>query len=230
MTPSKYKLKESGTPLKKTITIILTSVALLIMLFSIIIMFVGSRAIRQNEPLYIFGYSFTVVAPTRSMIGDQPDSLDDYDIAIIRKGDFEEVEIGMVIVFQQSNPNGNILVIHRVIGIHPDGGFETKGDNNALADEQPVTEENFQGIYSAKITFLRPISMLASQGKNLVFLILVGVLLLLLISEVINIIKHVNQAKREELLKQADAELQALKEAEKLRLYEEILKEEQEKK
>jgi hypothetical protein len=104
---------------KKTITIVITSVALLILLFSIVIMFMGSRAIQKNEPLYVFGYSFTVVAPTGSMIGDQPDSLDNYDIAIIRQGEFEEVEIGMVIVFQAESPAGQILVIHRVIGIHP---------------------------------------------------------------------------------------------------------------
>jgi signal peptidase I len=215
---------------KKTITIVITSVALLILLFSIVIMFMGSRAIQKNEPLYVFGYSFTVVAPTGSMIGDQPDSLDNYDIAIIRQGEFEEVEIGMVIVFQTNlGANDQILVIHRVVGIHPEGGFETKGDNNPSVDQNPVTEENFQGIYVSKITFLRPISQLAANGKNVIFLVLIIVLAALLISEIINIIKHVNDSKTEEMVKQTEAEIDALKALEKEKIYQEILNEEQEK-
>jgi signal peptidase I len=214
---------------KKTITIVITSVALLILLFSIVIMFMGSRAIQKNEPLYVFGYSFTVVAPTGSMIGDQPDSLDNYDIAIIRQGEFEEIETGMVIVFQAESPAGQILVIHRVIGIHPDGGFETKGDNNPTSDIDPVTEDNFQGIYVSKITFLRPLSELASSGKNIIFLVLIIVLAALLISEVMNIIKHINESKKEELSLKAEAEIEAIKALEKEKIYQEILAEEQKK-
>ncbi len=216
--------------MKKTFTIVITSVALLILVFSIVIMFMGSRAIQKNEPLYVFGYSFTVVAPTGSMIGDQPDSLDNYDIAIIRKGDFDEIEIGMVIVFQaELGANEKVLVIHRVVGLHPEGGYETKGDNNPSVDQEPVTEENFQGIYVSKITFLRPLSQLAANGKNIIFLVLILVLAILLISEIMNIIKHINDSKHEELVKKNEAEIEALKALEKEKLYQEILKEEQEK-
>jgi hypothetical protein len=220
-----------GTALKKTLAIVITSVALLILMFSIIIMFMGSRAIQKNEPLYIFGYSFTVVAPTGSMLGDLPDSLDNYDIAIIRKGSYDEIEIGMVIVFQAVyNTNEKVLVIHRVVGLHPDGGYETKGDNNGSVDQKPVTEDNFQGIYVSKITFLRPLSELAANGKNIIFLVLIVILATLLISEVMNIIKQVSHAKKEELIEQSAAEIEALKAAEKERIYQEILEEERQKK
>jgi signal peptidase I len=217
--------------LKKTITIVITSVALLILMFSIVIMFMGSRAIQKNEPLYMFGYSFTVVAPTGSMLGDLPDSLDNYDIAIIRRGSFEEIQIGMVIVFQaEYNTNDKVLVIHRVIGLHPDGGYETKGDNNASVDQEPVTEDNFQGIYVSKITFLRPVSELAANGKNIIFLVLIIVLATLLISEVMNIIKQVNHSKKDQLLEQTALEIEAMKALEKEKIYQEILEEERKKK
>jgi signal peptidase I len=217
--------------MKKTLTIVITGVALLILMFSIIIMFMGSRAIQDNEPLYIFGYSFAVVAPTGSMIGDQPDSLDNYDIAIIRQGSFDEIEIGMVIVFQtEFNSDDKILVIHRVIGLHPDGGYETKGDNNPSVDQEPVTQENFQGIYVNKITFLRPLSQLASNSKNTIFLVLILVLAILLVSEVMNIIKHIQHEKQAELTAQAQKEIEAIQTLDKERMYQEILKEELEKK
>jgi len=157
--------------------------------------------------------------------------LDNYDIAIIRKGSYDEIEIGMVIVFQaEYNANDKVLVIHRVVGLHPDGGYETKGDNNPSVDRDPVTETNFQGIYVSKITFLRPLSELAANGKNIIFLVLIIVLASLLISEVMNIIKQINHAKKEEMIEQNNADIEAMKAAEKEKIYQEILEEERQKK
>lgn len=209
----------------------ITSVAFLILAFSITIMIIGSRAIRNTEPLYIFGYSFTVVAPTGSMIGDNPDSLDNYDIAIIRRGSYDEIEIGMVIVFQtEISSTSKVLVIHRVVGVHSSGGFETKGDNNPNVDPKPVTEENFQGIYVSKITFLRPIAELASSGKNVVFLILVVVLAALLVSELMNIVKQISKEKEARMIEASNEEIEKMKALETKRLYDEILAEEIQKK
>jgi cell division protein FtsN len=97
-------------------------------------------------------------------------------------------------------------------------------------DQKPVTEDNFQGIYVSKITFLRPLSELAANGKNIIFLVLIVILATLLISEVMNIIKQVSHAKKEELIEQSAAEIEALKAAEKERIYQEILEEERQKK
>ena len=74
------------------------------------------------------------------MIGDNEDSLDRWDIAIIKKVDFDIIEVGDVIVFQGEINNLPVLIIHRVVGPHPDGGLETKGDNNSSVDLNPVTE------------------------------------------------------------------------------------------
>jgi signal peptidase I len=63
----------------------------------------------------------------------------------------------------------------------------------------------------SKITFLRPLSELASSGKNIIFLVLIIVLAALLISEVMNIIKHINESKKEELSLKAEAEIEAIK-------------------
>lgn len=214
--------------LKKIISITVTTLAILIFLFSIGIMFIGTAAMRNNEPLYIFGYSFSIV-PSESMIGDAPDSLDVYDIAIIKKSSFEDIEIGDVIVFQSEYQGIDILVIHRVVGPHLDGGFETQGDNNLSVDTNPVTEENYQGTMSGKITFLKPIASLAANSRNVIFLILSLVLVVMVITETLHIIKTVKHDKEEKLKLEFDKNLEDLKALEKEKLYQEILREEQEK-
>jgi len=208
--------------LKKTISLVLTSLAILIFVISIVVMLVGTRAIRQNEPLFIGGYSFSIV-PTDSMVGDNPDSLDPWDIAIIRQASFNEIEIGDVIVFQSEINNRPILIIHRVVGLHPEGGYETQGDHNASVDLNPVTEANFKAIYTGKITFLKPIARLAAVQKNLIFGILSVLLLGMVVSETIHIIKVMKKAQEEKLKKENE---EKIKEA----LYQEVLEEELNKK
>jgi signal peptidase I len=209
--------------LKKTISIIITILSLVIFLSSIAIMIVGTRALRNSELLYIFNHSFSVVSDTGSMRGNLEDSLDDYDIAIIRKASYDEIEMNQVIVFQSTDQSGRTkLIIHRVIGIHPLGGYETKGDANQNPDPNPVLEENFQGIYSSKITFLRPISRLAVGSRSFIFGIITLILLFLLITEIISILKKINQEKLESLKQENEIEIRAFKEAEMKRLREEI--------
>ena len=183
---------------------------------------------RKNEPLYIFGYSFSIV-PTDSMIGDEPDSLDVYDIAIIKKTTFDEIEIGDVIVFQSEIQGKEVLVIHRVVGIHYEGGFETKGDNNASVDVNPVTEDNYQGSFDGKITFLKPLASLAANSRNLIFIGLSVILVVMVITETMHIIKTIKHDKEEKLQKDLEENIESLKALEKEKLYQEILKEEQEK-
>jgi signal peptidase I len=157
------------------------------------------------------------------MVGDNPDSLDPWDIAIIRKATFDEIEIGDVIVFQSEINNKPILVIHRVVGLHPDGGYETKGDHNTSVDMNPVNETNFKAIYTAKITFLKPIAQLAAVQKNLIFGVLSVLLLGMVVSETIHIIKITKKSQEEKLKKEQE---ERIKEA----LYQEVLQEELEKK
>lgn len=208
--------------MKKIITGILTGIAILIFIISIGIMFIGTRAIQRNEPLFIFGYSFSIV-PTDSMIGDQEDSIDPYDIAIIRKASFEDIEIGDVIVFQGEIQGMPALIIHRVVGIHPEGGYETKGDNplNSV-DPNPVTEENFKAIYQSKITFLKPVAELATGSRSIIFGALIIVLLVMVILEVANLIKTMKQETEKKLRDQMKDEIKA-------KLYQEVLEEEKKK-
>lgn len=211
--------------MKKIIAYTFTTIAILIFIFSIAIMLIGSRAMRNNEPLYIFGYTFSII-PTDSMIGDQDDSLDRYDIAIVRSASFDEIEIGDVVVFQSEVSGVEILVIHRVIGLHPDGGYQTQGDNNEFEDSEPVTEENFQGIYYSKITFLKPIASIAANSRNLIFGLLSVVLIVLLVTEGSHIIRTISKEKKAELEQQHQQDLESLREKERQKIKDQIMEEE----
>jgi signal peptidase I len=188
----------------------------------------GTIALRRNEPVYIFGKALAVV-PTNSMVGSQEDSLDINDMVLIKKATIDEVELNDVIVFQGTNNSGvPILVIHRVIGFDEEG-LVTKGDNNASQDQPQyqdyVTEDNFEGIYQSKITFLKPIAGLMTSSKGLIFGGLAVVLTIMLISEIIHLVNTYQEDKQLALKEAHEKELKAIKEAKKKEILEEILKE-----
>lgn len=214
--------------MKKALTGVFTALAILIFISSIFLMISGTIALRKNEPVYIFGKALAVV-PTNSMVGTREDSLDINDMVLIRKATIDEVNPDDVIVFQGTNNSGApILVIHRVIRVEAEG-LVTKGDNNT-AEDQPqyqeyVTEDNFEGIYQSKITFLKPIAGLMTSSKGLIFGGLAVVLTIMLISEVIHLVNTYQEDKQLALKEAHEKELVALKEEKKKEILEEILKE-----
>ncbi len=220
--------------MKKILAYTLTAIALIIFASAISIMFIGSRAIKNNEPLYLFGYSFSII-PTDSMVGNETDSLDVNDIAIIKKGNFSEIEIGDVIVFQGIVLGRPSLIIHRVIDIDDQGRLLTKGDNNNTIDQEvadpqrrqePITEENYQGVMVSKITFLKPLANIAATQKNLIFGILSILLVGMIAWEATHIIKTLKIEKEKELQAQHQEKIEEIKALDKEKLYQEILEEE----
>ena len=51
------------------------------------------------------------------------------DILVLQGVPQENLKLGDIIVF--SHPTGDVPIVHRVVGINPDGTFQTKGDANA---------------------------------------------------------------------------------------------------
>ena len=210
--------------MKKYLPKIITALSIAIFLIALSIMVVGTIAIKRNEPLYIFGRAVTAI-PTGSMKGDLEDSLDIGDLAIIKRGSYEDIKIGDIVVFQQPITDDiNILVIHRVIDIK-DQGLVTKGDANTSPDQGFVTEDEYQGLYVSKITWLKPIvtTVTTSLGKTVIFGLITILLLGLLFSEVIHIIKTISHTQKEELDKKTQEEIERLKEIEKQKVIEETL-------
>ena len=210
--------------MKKYLPKIITAISIIIFIMALSIMVIGTVAIKRNEPLYIFGRAVTAI-PTGSMEGDLEDSLDIGDLAIIKRGSYEDIKIGDIVVFQQPITDDiNILIIHRVIDIK-DQGLVTKGDANSTPDQGFVTEDEYQGVYVSKITWLKPIvtTVTTSLGKTVIFGLITILLLGLLFSEVIHIIKTISHTQKEELDKKTQEEIERLKEIEKQKVIEETL-------
>ncbi|MBN2300658.1 MAG: S26 family signal peptidase [Acholeplasmataceae bacterium] len=219
--------------MKKLISGIIISLTIIIFGLAISIMFLGASAYKSNSLFYIFDYTFSIV-PTNSMIGDQPDSLDPGDVAIIRNTSFEDVEIGDVIVYQDSviisGRTTNILIIHRVVEIQDDGSLRTKGDNPVnTIDPHPVTASTYQGSLHSKITYLKPVVDLMINSRSLIFLGLTAVLVILLIWELAHIYRNISDHKNAELKEKHEQELTKIMEKEKEKIYQEIIDEEKNK-
>lgn len=224
--------------MKKLLTITLSVIAGLFFIVSISIMFMATLAQKNNNLLYIFDTSFSLI-PSESMVGDHPDSLDKYDMAIVTKKPYEDLEDGDVIVFKslQSTPNGcvSILKIHRIDSGNSIDGFTTKGDNNGSTDQNNsvcpdpvITEDLYQGTLSSKITFLKPVVRILVESRNVIFPVVIFILLIILFFELIHLFKEWNIEKKKKIEEEQEKFKQQLEEQRKIE-YEKILEEEKEK-
>lgn len=224
--------------MKKVLTIIISIIAGLFFILSIGIMFMATIAQKNNNLLYILDTSFSLI-PSDSMVGNNSDSLDQYDLAIIEKKPYEDLVLGDVIVFKslRTSTNGciQILKIHRIVSGNPIDGFITKGDNNQVSDQQGstctdpyITEDLYQGTLSSKITFLKPIVKILVESRNVIFPVVIVILLIILVFEVIHLFKEWNLEKEKKLLEEQEQFKKDLEEKRKQE-YEKILEEEKEK-
>ncbi len=96
----------------------------------------------------IFGFS-TLTVETGSMQSIlEEESIDPGDMILIRRQN--EYKVGEVITFLHEGDK--IPTTHRIIGMHEDGGFKTKGDANNTSDPEGVSEDIILGkvIYKFK--------------------------------------------------------------------------------
>src|SRR5699024_8739712 len=95
------------------------------------------------------------------------------DLIFVKKTDASAIEVGDVITFQAK---GEPLITHRVEEIIDDQNgisFITKGDNNNVADDMPVTADMLQGKQVFHIPNLGFIAKFASGSKGVIFLIII---------------------------------------------------------
>lgn len=80
------------------------------------------------------------VFPTLVLTGSMEPAIYPGDVVIMKNVENDEIEVGDVIQFHTQN----FFIIHRVIDIK-DGIYVTKGDNNNVADSEPVYFEQIKG-------------------------------------------------------------------------------------
>lgn len=173
---------------KKNISyIIIISIFVLI----IALLIIGTKRIKENKLLYIFGYSYSVV-PTPSM----KDTINPNDIIIIKNVPFEDIKLEDIIVYYNCEENKNI--VHRVKIDNEDGSFTTKGDNNDDYDKVSVTKDNYLGKAVSYGSFLG-LGKLILNGRNAVFFVIIIIFAYIIISEIINLIKFSKQKQTQEI-------------------------------
>jgi len=126
-------------------------VVLIVILFGITLGSVGAMrvALQTDSPL--------MVVSSGSMIP----TLNVGDIIIVRGTDPSTITVGTIIIFH-SPYDYQTAIVHRVIAIDDEGGqifFQTKGDNNGVADGWKVPGANLIGVYVTKIPYVGLLSL-----------------------------------------------------------------------
>jgi len=137
------------------------------------ILFVISIRASGEEPA-IFGYQFKTVL-SGSM---EPEIQTGSIIAVKPGGDMTRFNEGDIITFKIKE---NILVTHRIVEVNAGGKqYITKGDNNDVADSEPVIAENIVAHYTGfTVPYLGYIAHFFSTKQGIaLMLILPGILLL----------------------------------------------------
>jgi signal peptidase len=146
-------------------------VVLIVILFAVTLGSVGALRIvlHTDSPL--------MVVSSGSMIP----TLNVGDIIVVRGTNPDTVTVGTIIIFHSPYDYATPIV-HRVIAIDDQGGqefFETKGDNNAVADGWRVPAANLIGVYVAKIPY---VGLLSLELRGPLGWILIALLVLLIIA------------------------------------------------
>lgn len=117
-----------------------------VILISLMILFVINLLLSIEEKKHIFGiYMFHIVSESM-----EPTFYKN-DLAIVKSCNTEELKVGDIITFKQEDR----VISHRISEIAKEKGkeqFVTKGDNNEVADIEPVDEQNIYG----KVVFVIP--------------------------------------------------------------------------
>lgn len=119
----------------------------------IILLANGLIARKNNEIPSFFGYSFMhVISPSM-----EPTIMTD-DIAIGKKVyPDDEIIVGETYIYDSSY---GLKIIHRIIDQNEDGDYIFKGDNNEVADYDPVTREQIEIKYLFRIPYLGHVILL----------------------------------------------------------------------
>ena len=190
-------------------------------ILTIYILIAGVNAVKNNDMMDIFGYTYSVV-PTNSM---EPD-IKVGDSVIGKKGSYEDLDIGDDIIYHYVYEDKDMFVVHRIIRYDEGYGFKTQGINTPTEDPIYVTEENYIAtvVWSGS---LANIGELVLKNRGTLFLVLIGILLLIAGNGVFDIIKILDE--RKQLAQQAEKEqLETTYEEELRRQVEEELRKEKE--
>ena len=157
--------KTTGKKVKQIILNVLLALSVLLFLFVAI-----SALFFSQKDAYLFGYKPYIIT-SESM---EPVYMKRC-IVLIKKGSYDQVEVGDVIAFKAHKIGGQ-PAFHRVIEITNDG-FTTKGDAAKHADEQTVTRDDFLGSEVYHTNILPKFLILTQSPQGIIMFIVLPILL-----------------------------------------------------
>ena len=196
---------------KKIIKYVITSLTVLFFLLSLIFIFLGIKAVKENKPVSIFGYIFSVV----------PD-INPGDFVLSKKVDFSTLEIGNDIVYYSVEKD--IYIVHRIYNQKSDGSFVMFGINNSGIDNETVDESNYVAKV-VKVISIFNLGDLVINHKGVIFAFIFMIFLSLLVMEGAKIYLTIKEEKLKEEKEIKENEKEKFIEEERNRIKEEILKE-----
>lgn len=146
-----------------------------IILNILIILFIINLILSFEEDTHILGfYVFNIVS--ESMVP----TFEKNDLVVVRKCASEDLQKGDIITF---NHDGR-TISHRIIRITNDNGvlFTTKGDNNEVADVDPVKCDQIYGKFVFKIKKIGNIVSYIQNIRGLVNIVIFVVIVFILVS------------------------------------------------
>ncbi|MCD7722871.1 MAG: signal peptidase I [Clostridiales bacterium] len=104
------------------------------------------------------------------------------DLIICHTAEAQDVEVGDIIAFFDPQSSSSI-VSHRVIDIVTEDGeiyFETKGDNNNVADSELVPQDNLVGVCISVIAGAGNVAMFMQTTQGMILCIVCPIVLLVI--------------------------------------------------
>lgn len=171
----------------KKITSALATIIFIICLVLLALVMVTPKDAAGNKRVNVAGYSIMTV-----MTGSMEPAYQVGDIIVIKKTNENELQVKDVITFISTDEelNGQPIT-HRIIDITDENGqkkFETKGDNNQIADETPVTSDRILGKVQLRIPFVGRAVNFMQTNRIAFFLIVILPMLVIMALEVKDII------------------------------------------
>lgn len=168
MKNNKDKTKKIKKKKSKFVSILQYMIIIAMVAFNIL--FVSKAIKHPNKTPDLLGIKTFVI-----ISGSMEPNINIGDMVIVKIAD-EPYKVGDIIAFRE----GNTVIVHRIVQkLDKDGKtkYQTKGDNNNVADENLVEENCIEGIYKFKIPMVGNIFMFIYKN----FVIIIIILLIIMI-------------------------------------------------
>lgn len=165
--------KGKGSRFLKTIA---SAAFILLLVFINLTAFFFVQSKFTGEAPKLFGYQLLGV-----LTGSMSPAIDAGSLILVRETDPGEIDVGEIITYRGSTVNSP-LTTHRVIRIEKDAQgltFITKGDQNNIADANPISSDRVLGVVERDIPYLGFFFAYAQSRQGLLLFVILPALMVI---------------------------------------------------